>query len=75
MTIRSSGFQVSYACPTCGKIFSGRNAKGDMYYHIAWAHRVKVEDNSPRLSCEFCGKTVTENSYTSHILARHPEEQ
>ena len=77
MTIRSSGFQVSYECPTCGETFKGYNAKGDMYYHMAWAHPAEkvysVDDKI--IECEFCGKSVHSDDYVSHILVRHPEEQ
>lgn len=72
---RSSGFSVTCECPECGKVFKGSNATGDMYTHMAWAHVREPEDNSRKLNCEFCGKVVTENSYTSHILVKHPEEQ
>ena len=77
MTIRSSGFSVSYQCPHCEKIFSGSNAKGDMYYHIAWAHPTPktYSPNDVIVACEFCTSHVHESEYTSHILARHPEEQ
>jgi hypothetical protein len=77
MTIRSTGFQVSHMCPHCNKVFSGSNARGDMYYHIAWAHPVhKVYLSDDKIiACEFCTAHVHMSDYTGHILARHPEEQ
>lgn len=27
------------------------------------------------VKCEFCGKTVKESDFTSHILVKHPSEQ
>lgn len=74
---RKSGFTVSHACPHCDQIFSGSNAKGDMYYHIAWAHPAPktYSASDSIISCEFCGKHVHSDDYTSHILVRHPEEQ
>jgi hypothetical protein len=76
MTI-STNFKVSYQCSECGKTFNGSNAKGDLYYHISWAHPTpKVyAPNDFIIDCEFCGTHVHESEYTSHILRRHPEEQ
>ena len=77
MTIRSSGFQSSYQCPVCGKMFHGSNAKDDVYYHMSWAHQEpKVYSADDKIiGCEFCTSHVHESEYTSHILVRHPEEQ
>lgn len=77
MSVSKCNFKVSYQCSECGQIFNGYNAKGDLYYHVAWAHPAeKVYSSDDKIiDCEFCGKHVHSDDYVSHILARHPEEQ
>ena len=73
MTIRSTGFKVSYQC-ACGKEFKHA---GDLAYHISWAYPTpkSYSADDKIIECEFCTAHVHESEYTSHILARHPEEQ